>query len=620
MTDQTSDSAVLERALDFRRHLFGTTDSTLLDMGDLAAELSRQGDWARAFAWWQQILDLYLSRYGRGDDRTVAARTNLAFSMLAVGRLESAITMLQEALSDQLSRPARGVVRTTEIMAYLSDVLRAAGRTKEADSLRVQVEEKVSEIPLAERPFTLTGTWLTSVGPFLEIHSNDSSLGSSLTERTNCAIADSREQALDELRKAEAELFALRQHRFGDADPRTIRTAIDLANTFEAQGEPKEAESIFAMAVNELDREHGHLSHQVATALTNRALGLRLANRFVEEVELRREILHIDTIVLGRAHDSTVASELRLARALLTVDRPKEALELFWSVLASWASMSIQNRTALVTEIEDFARTLASGSHHAKLVQVRREIRKTYLATLGSTDDRVLDADLNLALALLETGNPTEAVELAIRAYTERTHVLPDSDPRILRALEVIAYSYWAIPNIQAARAYFEDLVGLRQRVLGFNHPETIEAMDDLGAALHRLGEYSEAFRVNSRALILKSDLFGETHAKTIRTRSTLASNLLCDGEFSQAKDVIEFNYSVAGEYLGADDPETLFAATIYASALASSGELLEARTLLEQNLALVTPSSISPDHAAVQYLQSALREVQQKISEENLS
>ena len=74
-----------------------------------------------------------------------------------------------------------------------------------------------------------------------------------------------------------------------------------------------------------------------------------------------------------------------------------------------------------------------------------------------------------------------------------------------------------------AADLYKTVLVA-REKAHGYQHPDTIDTMEDLASVYVTLRNFSAADDLYKQALSLRTEIFGESDPKTLNTMSSIAS------------------------------------------------------------------------------------------------
>jgi hypothetical protein len=78
----------------------------------------------------------------------------------------------------------------------------------------------------------------------------------------------------------------------------------------------------------------------------------------------------------------------------------------------------------------------------------------------------------------------------------------------------------------QQAAALHQLTLGVRERVLGAEHPDTLASRNNLANALYGLGEYQRSAALHQQTLGIRERVLGAEHPTTLGSRNNLANAL----------------------------------------------------------------------------------------------
>ncbi len=81
-----------------------------------------------------------------------------------------------------------------------------------------------------------------------------------------------------------------------------------------------------------------------------------------------------------------------------------------------------------------------------------------------------------------------------------------------------LAHLFRKFGRAAEAEVLFQQVIGIRRRVLGEEHPATLQSMYDLARALHSLGRPSDALALMTQCYDLRKKKLGENHPHTKNT------------------------------------------------------------------------------------------------------
>ncbi|WP_405663067.1 SAV_2336 N-terminal domain-related protein [Streptomyces sp. RK9] len=215
---------------------------------------------------------------------------------------------------------------------------------------------------------------------------------------------------------------------------------------------------------------------------------------------------------------------------------------------------------------------------------------------LGAGQSKTLALRLELAATYLEVGFVTEArqqFDVVFRLSTER---YPQDDQYALAARAGLADSRLA-DNAQGAVSIYEDTLAECRRMLGDEHPLTIDVRGKLSAAAHRAGDHARAQSTAESTLAACRRVFGDDHPRTIRAMSDLAyvhegSERLLPWAIEAYEEALAQSTAVRGT----THPETLTLRDRLAAVHARAANWQRAIALYEETLAVRT-AELGDDH-----------------------
>lgn len=171
--------------------------------------------------------------------------------------------------------------------------------------------------------------------------------------------------------------------------------------------------------------------------------------------------------------------------------------------------------------------------------------------------------------------------ELLDRSITSISTDLEQRQPAaVARVLTVLGCVYYHWGRLEESEGCHRRALKLSQEVYGQEHETTVEAMNNLAAALRGAGRLDEAEDLHLRALPLRIRIHGANHLKTLTTRNNLGAVYLRQGRFADAER--EFRAAADGlaETRGPADEFTLGSVSWLAFALSKQGKNAEAAQL----------------------------------------
>ena len=210
---------------------------------------------------------------------------------------------------------------------------------------------------------------------------------------------------------------------------------------------------------------------------------------------------------------------------------------------------------------------------------------------------RITDSkDREAAGAYKSVGRFDDAVELYEQVLADRMRVLGPDHPNTLEARNNLAGAYDDIGRFSEAIELYERVLADQERVLGPDHPDTLTTRNNLAVAYHSAGRFGEAIELCERVLFERERVLGSDHPDTLITRNNLAGAYKDVGRFGEAIELYKRVLADQERILAPDHPDTLTARNNLAVAYRYVGRFGEAIELFERVLA-DRVRVLGPDH-----------------------
>jgi tetratricopeptide (TPR) repeat protein len=243
--------------------------------------------------------------------------------------------------------------------------------------------------------------------------------------------------------------------------------------------------------------------------------------------------------------------------------------------------------------LEALARSLARSSDRLAVRDVTEQV--TALAEAASPASHA-DPELTrvlLQLRFLALYHLIELGDSAVQAVTVGEPLTADLDrllgpehPDTLNARNSLAAAYQAAGRPADAIPLFEQTLVVRERLLGPEHPDTLTTQNNLATAYKDAGRAGEARLMFELTLAGKERQLGSNHPSTLNSRGNLATAYRDTGRAAEAIGLFEQTLEGREKVLGADHPDTVHSRVNLAAAYREAGRVTEAIPLVERTLA----------------------------------
>jgi tetratricopeptide (TPR) repeat protein len=171
--------------------------------------------------------------------------------------------------------------------------------------------------------------------------------------------------------------------------------------------------------------------------------------------------------------------------------------------------------------------------------------------------ERLAAAD-NLAAARSGQGQYAEAERIEREVLGVKRRVLGEEHPVTLTSAGNLAHSLSRQRKYAAAERIEREVLGVQRRVLGDEHPDTLASAGNLAGSLFGQGKHAEAERIEREVLGARRRILGEEHPDTLTSASNLAKLLWGQGKYVEAEEMLQAVLAAFRRVLGSAHPNTL--------------------------------------------------------------
>jgi hypothetical protein len=156
----------------------------------------------------------------------------------------------------------------------------------------------------------------------------------------------------------------------------------------------------------------------------------------------------------------------------------------------------------------------------------------------------------------------TGAMQLGLAcAWWSTAQRLPEENEQRLWATSNLANAFAQQGKYAEAETLYHDVLAVRRRVLGREHPDTLETAGNLAASLANQGKYAESETLYREVLEVQRRVLGPEHPGMLRTAGNLATTLDARGKHAEAEAMLREVLVVQRRVLGPEHPHTLVTA-----------------------------------------------------------
>ena len=177
-----------------------------------------------------------------------------------------------------------------------------------------------------------------------------------------------------------------------------------------------------------------------------------------------------------------------------------------------------------------------------------------------------------------------------------RRRVLGPEHPETLQSMNDLAHALYHEARGADAEKLYREALDIERRVLGPEHPRTLLSMNNLANALWHEGRYADSEKLHRETLDIRRRVLGPEHPETLQSMNDLANDLSDQGHFAEAEKLHREALDIERRVLGPEHPRTLLSMNNLATALYREGRYAEAEKMFRETLD-IDRRVLGPEH-----------------------
>jgi non-specific serine/threonine protein kinase/serine/threonine-protein kinase len=205
----------------------------------------------------------------------------------------------------------------------------------------------------------------------------------------------------------------------------------------------------------------------------------------------------------------------------------------------------------------------------------------------GLSDQPELQARLMTTMGTVyrKLGLWSQAEPLLEQALETRKRVLGDDHPDTLESMYGLADLYGNQGRYDEAEPLYLETLEIRMHVLGNDHPDTLDSIHNLGGLYLYQGRSDEAEPLFLESLETRKHVLGNDHPNTLNSMGNLAVLYESQGRYDEAEPLYLETLETQKRVLGDDHPITLMCTRNLGRLYASQGRYDEAEPLILETI-----------------------------------
>jgi len=202
----------------------------------------------------------------------------------------------------------------------------------------------------------------------------------------------------------------------------------------------------------------------------------------------------------------------------------------------------------------------------------------------------------NFALVMMENGDWNKAEQLFVEVMKMRKKLLGTEHPSTLASMANLASTYRNQGRWNEAERLEVQVMDMRKKLLGIEHPDTLASMANLASTYRNQGRWNEAEQLQVQVIDMRKKLLGTEHPSTLSSIANLASTYWNQGRWTEAEQLDIQVMNMSKKLLGTEHPSTLISMDNLASTYQNQGRWNEAEQL-EVQVVDMTKQLLGTEH-----------------------
>jgi CHAT domain-containing protein/Tfp pilus assembly protein PilF len=231
----------------------------------------------------------------------------------------------------------------------------------------------------------------------------------------------------------------------------------------------------------------------------------------------------------------------------------------------------------------------------------RYEIRVVELRT-ATEKDRALQGARKLSVEsvrLYRGGKYDEARPLAEQVLEIREKQLGLEHPLVATALNNLAAIWLVKGDFDKAEPLYLRAAVIWEKAFGPEHPDIAHSLNNLAILYSQKGEYAKAEPMFQRAVTIREKAFGPDHISVAQSLSNLAGLYTEKGDYQKAEPLLKRALSIQEKSLGPENPGIVRSLSNLANIYTYTGDY-EKGVLFNQRALAIKEKTFGPDHPEV--------------------
>lgn len=308
----------------------------------------------------------------------------------------------------------------------------------------------------------------------------------------------------------------------GSSDPETVSAMEDLADSWQAQEQWKEAEKLQVQVIDFIKNGPEQEDPEILRRMGKLALIYDYQGRYDEAEELRSQTLEKSKRMHGLEHPSTLTHMHNLACIYIEKGQWKKAEKLLIQVLEIGRRLLGQEHLSVIVSQSRLAMVYSEQGHWKEAEELQIQVLEIRKRDLGQRHPDTLMSMSYLALVYYKQERWKEAEVLQIQALEMRKRVFGQEYSHTLTSMSSLALTYSKQERWEEAEELQVQAIKISRRVIGQEHPHTLRIMSNLACTWKSLGRAKEAIALMRQVESGQRKVLGVEHHEVKDSRDWL--------------------------------------------------------------------------------------------------
>ena len=232
-----------------------------------------------------------------------------------------------------------------------------------------------------------------------------------------------------------------------------------------------------------------------------------------------------------------------------------------------------------------------------RLIYPHIKANESHGSQMGLTKKYYDDKWGKFIFVIKEIGDWKHAEKLEVQMLDMRKKLLGGEHPDTLKTMANLARTYADQGNLKQAEQLEVQVLDMRKKLLGGEHPHTLISMANLACTYTNQGKWNKAEQLEVQVLGMRMKLLGGEHPHTLISMENLACTYTNQGKWNEAEQLQVQVLDMRKKLLGYEPPHTLISMANLACTYTNQGKWNEAKQLEVQVLDMRNISKLGPSY-----------------------